>query len=366
MNNIAAITLNRHQGPALRGSGARTAALCGLSVLLLAIMIYSVGMGAAPVSPLDVLTIVLSRLGLINAQGVTALQETIVLNIRLPRVLLGALAGASLGVSGAALQGLFRNPLADPGLVGVSSGAALGAVAATWAGAALAGTFGGESLIYLTPLSAFASGGLTSWFVYRMATRQGRTDATMMILAGVAVNAVVSACIGILIYWSDDQQMRAIMFWMFGSLSGAMWTSLAPAIPFMLAPLAVCVFAGDALNLYVLGEREAAHTGVNVQRLKIALLATTALGVGAAVSLSGIIGFIGLAAPHLLRLIWGPDHRFVAPGSAIAGAALLLLSDIIARTWVSPAELPIGLVTSLLGGPFFLFLLVRHRRRVRC
>jgi len=186
-----------------------------------------------------------------------------------------------------------------------------------------------------------------------------------MLLAGIAINALAGAGIGMFVFASDDQQVREILFWMFGSLGGAMWSTLLPTLPFIAGSTAVILFFGYSINLYLLGEREARHLGINVQALKWILISLVALGVGATVSLSGIIGFVGLVVPHLLRLSIGPDNRLLLPASALLGGILLLGADVVSRTLVAPTELPIGLVTSLLGSPFFLYLLLKQKRIVR-
>lgn len=343
----------------------KTLMLPMLGMVLGMTMIVCMGIGAVRVHPFDVVTILLSQAGILSSIDVPAFHESAVLNIRLPRVILGALVGACLGVCGAALQALFRNPLAEPALVGVSSGCALAAVATIFFGSAIAAVLGAGALVYITPAAAFVGGIVVTMFVYLLATRESRTDMTIMLLAGIAVNALAGAGIGLFIFSGDDQQTRQILFWMFGSLGGAMWNTLLPTLPFLIAPTLAILIYGYWLNLYLLGEREAAHLGLNVQKMKWLIIALVALGVGATVSLSGIIGFIGLVTPHLLRLAIGPDNRLLLPASALLGGILLLGADVIARTIVAPTELPIGLVTSLLGSPFFLYLLLRQKRSAR-
>ncbi|MFC6215535.1 FecCD family ABC transporter permease, partial [Fodinicurvata halophila] len=273
------------------------------------------------------------------------------------------LAGAGLAVSGAALQGLFRNPLADPGLIGVSSGAALAAATTIVFGGTLFAGVPPAVLPYLLPLGAFGGGLLAVLLAYRLASGHGQTDVATLLLAGVALNAIAGAGIGLLIFASDDQQLRDLNFWMLGSVAGANWSALLPALAFLVLPLLALPFMGRALNVLLLGETEAEHLGFRVERTKKAVLLLAALATGAAVALCGIIGFVGLVVPHLVRLAVGPDHRFLLPASAVLGAALLLLADLLARTLVLPAELPIGIVTSCVGGPFFLWMLLRQRAR---
>ncbi|MBO2927049.1 iron ABC transporter permease [Metapseudomonas otitidis] len=315
-----------------------------------------------PVSlPLDATLRALLRLVGVPLDGDGLEQaELILAQIRLPRTLLGLAVGAVLAVSGVAMQGLFRNPLADPGLVGVSSGAGLGAAVAIVGGAALGGL--PEALApYLLSISAFAGGFLITALVYRLGRRDGQTSVVTMLLAGIALNALAFATIGLFTYLADDATLRTLTFWNLGSLNGASYARLWPLLVVVLAVIAWLPRRASALNALLLGESEARHLGFDVERLKGELVFCTALGVGAAVAASGLIGFIGLVVPHLVRLLAGPDHRVLLPASALAGASLILFSDLAARLVLSPAELPIGIVTALVGAPFFLYLLLRGR-----
>lgn len=332
----------------------------GLSLLLLVALWLSLALG--PVSlPLDATLRALLRLVGVPLDGDGLEQaELILAQIRLPRTLLGLAVGAVLAVSGVAMQGLFRNPLADPGLVGVSSGAGLGAAVAIVGGAALGGL--PEALApYLLSISAFAGGFLITALVYRLGRRDGQTSVVTMLLAGIALNALAFASIGLFTYLADDATLRTLTFWNLGSLNGASYARLWPLLVVVLAVIAWLPRRASALNALLLGESEARHLGFDVERLKGELVFCTALGVGAAVAASGLIGFIGLVVPHLVRLLAGPDHRVLLPASALAGASLILFSDLAARLVLSPAELPIGMVTALVGAPFFLYLLLRGR-----
>nr|WP_170965245.1 iron chelate uptake ABC transporter family permease subunit [Pseudomonas oleovorans] len=309
----------------------------------------------------DTLRAALRLLGVPLAADASVQQaELILAQIRVPRTLLGLAVGMVLALCGVAMQGLFRNPLADPGLVGVSSGAALGAAVAIVGGAA----FGGlpEAFApYLLSAFAFIGGLLVTALVYRLGRRDGQTNVATMLLAGIALTALAGAAIGLFTYLADDATLRTLTFWNLGSLNGA---SYARLWPLLLATLAVALWLprrARALNALLLGESEARHLGFEVERLKRELVFCTALGVGAAVAAAGLIGFIGLVVPHLMRLLVGPDHRLLLPASALAGASLLLLADLVARLALAPAELPIGIVTALIGAPFFLYLLVRGR-----
>ncbi|WP_440468933.1 FecCD family ABC transporter permease [Pseudomonas sp. YH-1] len=286
--------------------------------------------------------------------------ELIVGQIRLPRTLLGIATGGVLALAGVAMQGLFRNPLADPGLIGVSSGAALGAAIAIVFGASIGGL--PEAFApYLLSACAFAGGLMVTALVYRLGRHNGQTSVATMLLAGIALTALAGALIGLFTYLADDATLRTLTFWNLGSLNGASYPRLWPLL--LITLLVACWLPRrvDALNALLLGESEARHLGFDVERLKVELILCTALGVGAAVAAAGMIGFIGLVVPHLLRLIVGPDHRILLPASMFGGAILLLLADLIARLALAPAELPIGIVTALIGAPFFLYLLIRGR-----
>jgi iron complex transport system permease protein len=285
----------------------------------------------------------------------------ILLEIRLPRTVLGLLAGASLASAGGVLQGLFRNPLADPALVGVSPGAALAVVAVIAAGdgalAPLVHPLGQWAL----PVAALAGGLGATVLLYSIATREGLTSIATLLLAGVALSAFASAATGLLIYSANDRQLRDLTFWSLGSLSGATWPSIFVALPFFAVMFALLPMLARPLNALLLGEAEAWHLGVAVERVKRRAMLAVALAVATTVSMTGVIGFIGVVVPHLVRLIAGPDHRLLLPASALLGAALLLGADVLGRIVVAPAELPIGIVTALIGAPFFLWLLMRAR-----
>ena len=332
-----------------------------LGLLLVLALWLSLALGPVSLPLGDTLRAALRLLGVPLAADASVQQaELILAQIRMPRTLLGLAVGMVLALCGVAMQGLFRNPLADPGLVGVSSGAALGAAVAIVGGAA----FGGlpEAFApYLLSACAFVGGLLVTALVYRLGRRDGQTQVATMLLAGIALTALAGAAIGLFTYLADDATLRTLTFWNLGSLNGA---SYARLWPLLLATLAVALWLprrARALNALLLGESEARHLGFDVERLKRELVFCTALGVGAAVAAAGLIGFIGLVVPHLMRLLVGPDHRLLLPASALAGASLLLLADLVARLALAPAELPIGIVTALIGAPFFLYLLVRGR-----
>jgi iron complex transport system permease protein len=287
-------------------------------------------------------------------------ESTAVLDLRLPRVVLALLVGASLAQAGAAMQGLFRNPLADPGLVGVASGAALAAALTILLGRAVAPW--AQALI--TPVAAFVGGLVVAIAASRVARSDGYTRVTTLLLAGLAANALAAAGIGFIVSVADPGALRSISFWMFGSLAKAGWREIAVGAPLMIGVLLWLPRHARALNALLLGEAEARHLGVDVEKLKRRLLAAIVLAVSCCVALSGLIGFVGLLAPHWVRLWSGPDHRLLLPASAIGGAALLTFADLASRLAFAPQELPVGILTAALGAPFFLYLLLRHRDRV--
>jgi iron complex transport system permease protein len=286
----------------------------------------------------------------------------VLLSVRLPRVALATLVGAALGISGAAMQGLFRNPLVEPGLLGVSSGAAFGAVAAIVLGASLGGLPAALGP-WLLPVAGFAAGLVTVLAATTIARSEGRSSVATLLLAGIALNALAGALTGLCMYLASDAQLRTITFWLLGSLGGASWTSAAALALFLAPALLLLPRFARALNALALGETEASHLGYDVERTRRGVVLLVALSVGAAVALTGVIGFVGLVVPHLVRLAFGADHRVLLPGSALLGAILLLAADALARTAVAPAELPIGILTAATGTPFFLALLVRQRGR---
>ncbi len=326
-----------------------------LALALAAAAIFATGYGAVSISPSQVLGIILAHLGLDTGIAYTDQQDAILWAIRLPRVVLGCLVGAALGISGAALQGVFRNPLAEPALVGVAGGGSLGAVAAIVLGFTVLGRWS-------LPAAAFCGAFIATLSVYAIARTEHRTSIETLILMGIAVNAITSAATGYLTFQADDAELRSIIFWSLGSLGGSTWPVVQIVTPFILPAALLILIWSRALNLMVLGESEARHLGVNTERVRLTLIGLTALMTGAAVAVAGIIGFVGLVVPHLVRLVVGPDHRTLLPASALGGATLLVLADLAARTLVVPAELPLGVVTTMIGGPFFLWLLYRSKR----
>ncbi|MEM1390392.1 MAG: iron ABC transporter permease [Pseudomonadota bacterium] len=331
------------------------AVLVGIGVIL------GVTIGAFDITISEFFKTVWGRLTGSPPEDVSVVKVGVIETIRTPRALLAAFVGASLGISGAAMQGFFRNPLADPALIGVSTGAALAAVSVIVIGgtilAPIIAILGSFSMPIFAFLGAFGMVAL----IYQISLSDGRVIVATMLLAGVAANALAFSGIGYLTFLADDTQLRDLTFWTLGSLGGAVWDRVIPACLLMAVSIAGLLTLARPMNGLLLGEADALNLGINVEALKFKAAFLTALGVGAATAVCGVIGFIGLVVPHLVRLVTGPDHRFVLPGSALLGAALVLFSDLVARISVSPAELPLGVVTAALGAPFFFWLLIKDK-----
>ena len=327
-----------------------------LTILLPVVALVSLVTGTVNITISDALN---ALLGNATNQQIS----TILLDIRLPRILMAIFVGAVLASTGAVMQGLFRNPLADPSLIGVSSGASVGAslMIVTAGGFIQSGALVGLSLV---AVGAFVGGFTATLLVYRLATSGIGTSVTTMLLAGIAIAALAGALNSLLSYFSDNDMLRQISLWQMGNLSGASW--LKVGIMGSAALLLLILFPREsrALNALLLGESEARHLGIDVQRVKRRLILLTALGVGISVALAGLVGFVGLIIPHMVRLAIGPDHRWLVPASALAGATLLVIADSLARIVVIPAELPTGILTALLGAPFFVVLLLQQRKDV--
>ncbi|KPH98361.1 ABC-type transporter, integral membrane subunit [Actinobacteria bacterium OK074] len=326
-----------------------------LIALLLLLIPIAAGTGAYPIPTGDVLSSIAHRIGL-GAEPLDRVPETVLWDVRFPRITLALLIGASLGCAGALMQGVFGNPLAEPGVIGVSSGAAVGAVGVISVGADFLGTWTVTAVSFVTGL-------VTVLVVYAMSRSGGRTEVVTLILTGIAVNAFGGALIGLFLFYADTAAVNQITFWQLGSLSQATWPKVLAVLPCAALGLVVAPLYARRLDLLALGERPARHLGVDVERLRVVLVLVIALLTAAAVSVSGIISFVGLVVPHLLRMAAGPGHRFLVPASALGGALVLLAADLAARTIAQPAELPLGVLTALLGSPFFFWLLRRTRRK---
>lgn len=278
----------------------------------------------------------------------------IVGQIRLPRVLLAAVMGATLAMSGAAMQGLFRNPLADPSLIGVTAGASLGAALVIVAGGNLLQGYMGLTLV---SAGAFGGGVLAVLFVYHLATSPNGTSVATMLLAGIAITALSGAISSLLEFFADNDMLRRISLWKMGGLDGANYPRLILASAVSIVLLLILPRYARALNALLLGESEARHLGIRVNKVKIALITWVAIGVGTSVAMVGTIAFVGLVVPHIVRMLAGPDHRHLLPASALAGAVLLVVADTLSRVLVAPTELPVGVITAIIGVPFFISLL---------
>lgn len=319
-------------------------------LLILGLLLLITGIGATASGALSIPWSDLPRLLLGSLQPEDTLAHRVLIDIRLPRVLFSSLTGAALAIAGVTMQALFRNPLAEPGLVGISAGAALGAVAA------IVLTSGG---LFMVAPAAFAGSLAATWIAYCVGRHYHGIAG--LLLAGIAINTIAGSAIGLLTYVANDTQLRDLTFWTMGSLAGASWRLIALLAPLLLLIMLYLCRQWRVFNALLLGEREAAHLGFEMATVRRRLIVLTALLIGQLVAVTGGIGFIGLVVPHLVRLILGAHHRYLLPVSMVAGALLLTLADWLARVLISPAELPIGLVTSLLGGPFFFWLLSRAR-----
>ncbi len=328
--------------------------IVGLAMALCVAALVGSGIGAFQISSSDVLNSILRRVGFGSMDGIDPTADAVLWQIRFPRVALSMIVGTCLGCAGAAMQGTFANPLAEPGIVGVSAGASLGAITAIVAGATVLGAWS-------VPAAAFLGGLATVVAVYASARANGRTEVVTLVLTGVAVNALVGALIGLATFMSDDAELRSITFWSLGSMAQASWTKVAVVAPLAVAGLVASYVLAPRLDLLALGERQAGHVGVNVENLRAVMLAVVAVLTAASVAVSGMVLFVGLVIPHLMRMVGGPRHRVLIPASALAGALVVVIADLIARTAVSPQELPLGVLTSLVGGPFFFWQLRRTR-----
>lgn len=338
-----------------RRRGTTSLLTTGLIAALLVMALVSAGTGAYDIPIGDVLSSVRHRIGL-GGQALDRVGESVLWNVRLPRVVLALLVGASLGCAGALMQGVFGNPLAEPGVIGISAGAAVGAVVAIAFGLTFLGN-------WTVTAAAFIAGLATVSLVYALSRSGGRTEVVTLILTGIAVNAFAGALIGLSVFFADNSAITQITFWQLGSLSQATWPKVLAVLPCALLGLLVAPLSARKLDLLALGERPARHLGVDVERLRITMILVVALLTAAAVAVAGVITFVGLLVPHLLRMAAGPGHRFLVPGSALGGGLVLVSADLAARTVAAPAELPLGVLTALFGSPFFFWLLRRTRRK---
>lgn len=361
--------MTRHWQDIRRSPLTRLLIVAGLLVILSWAVLSSIQIGAVEVDPDTTYHAIADKISDQLGLGYTSdldyndrfvqRDSALILNIRLPRVVMAVLIGVGLGLSGSSLQGVLRNPLAEPSLIGVSSGAAVGAVLAIaydleWA-------VGGVEL-GITAL-AFMGGILSTLLVYRLATYQRRTHATNMLLIGVAVSAISTAFVGLMTFRAGQEKVGDILFWTLGSLGTIGWDEVEITLPFIVIAALISLFMARSLNVMALGEAEAGYLGIDVQRLRLIIIVLSAVMTGIGVAYAGIIGFVGLVVPHVIRLLFGPDYRLLLPASMIGGALFVVEADILARTVVGTSEIPLGVVTTLIGGPFFLFLIILYQRR---
>lgn len=326
-----------------------------LSLLLIISFVVAVAFGSTAITLSELIAALMG-------EPLPGYKAEIIRSLRLPRALLAAGTGAVLAMSGAFLQGLFRNPLADPSLIGVTAGASVGASLAIFFGSASLGVLGGLSLV---SLGAFTGGLLTVWLVYRVATTVNGTSVATMLLMGIAATSLAVSFIGLLEFFADNEMLRRMSLWRMGALDAANYTRAVIILAVLTALLASMPWLTKALNTLLLGESQARHLGVDVERVKTRIIVLVAAGVGLSVALAGSIAFVGLVVPHMVRLWVGPDHRKLLPLTALGGACLLLIADTISRVIVAPTELPVGLVTAIVGAPFFIVLLYQRRGGLR-
>jgi len=326
-----------------------------LSFLLIVSFFMAVAFGSTSISFSELLAALMG-------EPLPGYKAEIIRALRLPRAMLAAGTGAVLAICGAYLQGLFRNPLADPSLIGVTAGASVGASLAIFFGSASMGLLGGLSLV---SIGAFTGGLITVWLVYRVATSVNGTSVATMLLMGIAASALAASFTGLLDFFADNEMLRRMSLWRMGALDAANYPRAVMILAVLLLLLASMPWLTSALNTLLLGESQARHLGIDVERMKTRIILLVAAGVGLSVALAGSIAFVGLVVPHMVRLWVGPDHRQLLPLTALGGASLLLLADTISRVVVAPTELPVGLVTALVGAPFFIVLLYQRRGGLR-
>jgi iron complex transport system permease protein len=337
----------------------RLLVLAVLGALLLLCLLIAVYIGSVSLSPLDIIKMTLNKIGLFHFTATwQPSDETILFMLRLPRVIAGALVGAALASAGVLFQGMLRNPMADPYIIGTSAGAAFGATIAMMLPVSVA--FLGFGLV---PIAAFFGALGAVFLVYSIARVGGKTPIVSMLLAGFAVNAMLTAVVFFMATRGGRPELlQSVFSFLMGSISGADWTEIAIIAPLIIGGIVVARFLAFRLNALSLGEEGAAYLGINVEREKLLVLALGSLLTAAAVSISGLVGFVGLVVPHAVRLVLGPDHRLLLPAAALSGGAFLVLADLFARTVLAPSEIPIGILTAIIGAPFFIFLLRRTRR----
>ncbi len=331
--------------------------------ILFSLLIIGVSYGPVKITIFNVLVIIAQEFGILKDIFISDINKIVLLDIRLPRVLLGAIVGLALGTSGAILQGLFRNPLVDPGFIGVSSGAAVGAMFAILFTQVIQIYFWNFLIPFILPILAIIGSFITTILVYKMSKVNGKTNIMTMLLAGIAVNAISGSIIGLFVSVSSDIQLRSFTFWTLGGLDNADWFVVFLTALFVTIPLITVFKMKYELDIFMLGDSEAHHLGLNVEALKKKIILMSSIMVGISVSFCGMIGFVGLVTPHLVRLFIGPKHKLLIPGAALLGAIILSLSDLIAKSIIAPAQLPLGVITSAIGAPFFIWLIINQKKR---
>ena len=337
-----------------------------LFVILVFLLILYVVIGPVQININQSTEIILSYFKLISDENISfnQIQKMVLLDIRIPRLILAILVGAGLGMSGAILQGLFRNPLIDPGFIGVSSGAAVGALFAIMFSQFFYFYFDTNISNFLLPILAMSGSFITTFIIYRISKSAYKTNIMTMLLAGIAVNALSGSIIGLFINFTSDLELRSFTFWTLGGLDTADWQVVSIVALFILSSIIFIYSIRNKLDIFMLGDAQAHHLGVNVESLKKKIILFSAIIVGISVAFCGMIGFIGLVTPHLIRLFIGPKHKYLIPGSALLGSIILVISDLISKTIISPAQLPIGVITSLIGAPFFIFLILKQKNKI--
>ena len=335
-------------------------------ITLIAFTIISLTSGPIKITIQELINILFKQFGVLKKTDdylFTNIQESVLINIRFPRVVLAVLVGAGLGTSGAILQGLFRNPLVDPGFIGVSSGAAVGAIISIMFGGIISNFLPPFIIAFLLPILAISGSFLTIMLVYSMSKVNGKTNVMAMLLSGVAVNAIAGSIIGFFVSISSDLELRSFTFWTMGGLDNSDWFIVFLASLFTLIPFLFIYNSRKEIDIFMLGDSEANTLGINVEYLKRKIVFISSIMVGVSVAFCGMIGFVGLVTPHLVRLFVSPNHKYLIPGSAILGSLILVIADFISKTIISPAQLPIGIVTSAIGAPFFIWLIINQKRR---
>ncbi len=336
-----------------------------ISMLFALVILFfiSITFGPVNISFYDTFVIIFQKFGFYQDISISDSDKIVLLNIRFPRVVLAILVGLGLGTSGAILQGLFRNPLVDPGFIGVSSGAAVGAMFAILFLQIIQTVFWSFLIPFILPILAIIGSFVTTILVYKMSKVAGKTNIMTMLLSGIAVNAISGSIIGLFVSISSDIQLRSFTFWTLGGLDNADWLVVIITAFLVIIPFIIIYKMKYELDIFMLGDSEAHHLGLNVEFLKKKIILLSSIMVGISVSFCGMIGFVGLVTPHLVRLFIGPNHKLLIPGSALLGAVILSLSDLIAKSIIAPAQLPIGVITSAIGAPFFIWLILNQKKR---